>query len=97
MNGLGEIVFSASRADALIPYVETRGIWHAAANGEVKKLIEAGDDIVVNGVTETVVSVGFSDSTPLLRGNYATHSNTGQIIALARLNHTYQAILLITP
>jgi len=97
INSSGDIVFKASRANALTPQVETPGIWHASAAGQLKMLVEVGDEISVNGTTDTVTFVGFDRVGALGSGNYSEHSNTGQIILPAQLNNTYNAILLITP
>jgi|GEM_PF-2576530 len=98
INKGGNVVFFASRADALDTQAQTLGLWHIDPTGDTQKIIEVGDSIAFNGSNFGVETLIFgSDFNFGLEraGGQSQHSDTDTLFVMSRLTNAYQALLLI--
>jgi len=98
INKGGNVVFFASRADALDTQAQTLGLWHIDPAGDTQKIIEVGDSITFNGSNVGVETLIFgSDFNFGLEraGGQSQHSDTDTLFVMSSLTNAFKALLLI--
>jgi hypothetical protein len=96
INSQGDIIFTATRADAANPANNIYGIWRIDPAGNISPLLEQMDKVFFNGAEVNQIGL-----LPIIHGagsgRYKRHSDTGQVIVQGELENAFQAIILLSP